>query len=249
MANFEWQPSIVPPIGIEMSREQQLACAFRILDANGFSENIAGHITWTDRDDGSMLVNPWGLWWTEMTASDVCRVSADGRVIEGRWDVTPAVHIHTEIHRAHPEAKIVIHNHPYWVTVLASLGELPEIFHQTGCLFHEEMIFVDEYDGTIEDAESGAALARAIDGHCVSVLANHGVIVTGDTLLEAVYRAASFERQCKLAYDVLLTGRTLRPVPRDAREETHDVLVERAPEIYWGGAVRQLLRTDPDVLK
>ncbi len=249
MSKLDWEPSIVPPIGVSLSHEQALACSFRVLDAIGFCENLAGHITWADRADDSMLVNPWGLWWNEITASDICRISGDGSVIEGRWDVTPAIHIHTEIHRANPDARVVVHNHPYWVTVLASIGELPEIFHQTGCLYHEEMIFIDEYDGSIEDAATGATLASAIGHHPVSVLANHGVIVTGPTLESAVYKAASFERQCRLAYDVLRSGRTPRPVPQASRQETHDILVSRAPEIYWSGAIRKLLRDDPDVVK
>ena len=56
-----WAPSITPPIGVELTGRQELACAFRILARSGFSENIAGHITWAPDDDGSMWVNPWGL--------------------------------------------------------------------------------------------------------------------------------------------------------------------------------------------
>jgi hypothetical protein len=59
-------PSIVPPIGVELSDEQKLACAFRILARDGLSENIAGHITWQHPDSDTMLVNPWGLWWREI---------------------------------------------------------------------------------------------------------------------------------------------------------------------------------------
>jgi ribulose-5-phosphate 4-epimerase/fuculose-1-phosphate aldolase len=232
-----------------MSHAQALACAFRHLDEVGFCENLGGHITWTDRRDDSMLVNPWGLWWSELTASDICRVDPNGKVIEGRWDVTPAIHIHTELHKRDPAARVVIHNHPYWVTVLAALGELPEIFHQTGCLFQDEMIFIDEYDGTIEDEDSGAALACAIGTHPVSILANHGVIVTGETLEIAVYRAASFERQCRLSYDVMRSGCSPRPVPAAARRQTQDILVDRAPSIYWAGAVRQLIKRDASVLE
>ena len=249
MTEKRWEPSIVPPIGIELSKEQAMACAFRHLDEVGFCENIGGHITWADRSDGSMLVNPWGLWRRELGASDICRVNRDGEVIEGRWDVTPAIHIHTQLHISNPDARVVIHNHPYWVTVLASLGELPEIFHQTGCLFHEEMIFIDEYDGTIEDPASGNALASAIGKYPVSILANHGVIITGDSLESAVYRAASFEKQCRLSYDTLLSGQSPRPLPQSARQETHNILADRAPSIYWAGAVRHLLKTDPSVLK
>src|SRR5687767_996836 len=93
-----WAPRVTPPIGIEMTPEQQMACAFRILAKSGFSENISGHITMVRNDEGEMYVNPWGLWWDEVKASDVCVVDRDANVLEGKWDVTPAIHIHTELH-------------------------------------------------------------------------------------------------------------------------------------------------------
>ena len=40
-------PKVTPPIGRDLTPEQELACAFRILANGGFSEDIAGHITWT----------------------------------------------------------------------------------------------------------------------------------------------------------------------------------------------------------
>jgi ribulose-5-phosphate 4-epimerase/fuculose-1-phosphate aldolase len=244
----QWTPRIVPDLGVDLSPTRALARAFRILVEADFSENLAGHITWTDREDDSMLVNPWGLWWSEVTASDICRVDADARVLEGRWDVTPAVQIHTELHRARPDARVVIHNHPYWVTVLAALGELPDIFHQTGCLFDEHMVLVDEYDGSIEDRESGARLAAAIGDARVAMLVNHGVIITGETLELAVYRSASFERQCRLAYHVLQSNREPCRIAPSIRSEMQQTLIDRAAEVYWAGAVRQLLRKSPEVL-
>ena len=94
-----WEPRVMPPIGIDLTATQALAAAFRILVAEGFSEHISGHITVRDDDSGNLWVNPWGLWWDEVTASDICVVSPDAEVLEGKWDVTPAIHIHTELHR------------------------------------------------------------------------------------------------------------------------------------------------------
>ena len=62
-------PSKVPPIGVDLTEEQQLAIAFRHLADIGFAENIAGHITWQPDGRSDMFVNPWGLWWQEFTAS------------------------------------------------------------------------------------------------------------------------------------------------------------------------------------
>ncbi|MDT5050770.1 MAG: hypothetical protein QOG75_6689, partial [Mycobacterium sp.] len=72
-----WAPSAVPPIGVELSNEQALAVAFRHLAGIGFAENMAGHITWQLDGQSDMLVNPWGLWWQELTASDICLVDSE----------------------------------------------------------------------------------------------------------------------------------------------------------------------------
>jgi ribulose-5-phosphate 4-epimerase/fuculose-1-phosphate aldolase len=232
----------------ELTPRQELACAFRILAGGGFSENIAGHITMRHASGEGMWINPWGLWWEEITAGDLCRVDHDGHVLEGRWDVTPAFHIHTELHRRRPDAAVVIHNHPYHVTVLAALGLVPEMVHQTTAMFDGDLGFVDEYTGEVATADLGAELAGRIGDKSVVILANHGVIVTGASVAEAVYRAATVDRQCRLMYDLVTSGRPYTVLPGTFTEPMKRSLVERGPDYFWGGAVRQLLRQEPEVL-
>jgi ribulose-5-phosphate 4-epimerase/fuculose-1-phosphate aldolase len=243
-----WAPRITPPIGVDLTDEQALACAFRILATEGFSENIAGHITWQRPGQDNLLVNPWGLWWSEMTASDVCEVDMDANVVGGRWDVTPAIHIHTELHRARPDARVVVHNHPYHVCVLAAIGVLPELVHQTGSMFAGELRLVEEYTGEVDSPMLGSELAEAIGDATVAILANHGVIVTGATVAEATYRAASIDRVCRLAYDVLVLGRQPLPMAPGLVKGMKASLVERGTDVYWAGAVRSLVRNEPEVL-
>jgi ribulose-5-phosphate 4-epimerase/fuculose-1-phosphate aldolase len=243
-----WSPRVAPPIGVDLTPQQELACAFRILARSGFSENIAGHITMAPAGSDEMWVNPWGLWWDEVSASDICRVNADGAVLEGKWDVTPAIHIHTELHRRRPDARVVIHNHPYHVTVLAAVGMLPEIVHQTGSLFADDLSFVTEYTGEVDDAILGAQLAELIGEKSTVILASHGVIVTGADIREATYRAASIDRMCRLAYDVMVLGRQPLPIGEGLMNGMKKSLLERGSDVYWAGAVRALLRAEPDVL-
>jgi ribulose-5-phosphate 4-epimerase/fuculose-1-phosphate aldolase len=243
-----WAPSVVPPIGVELSSEQALAVAFRHLAAIGFAENMAGHITWQLDGQTDMLVNPWGLWWAELSASDICVVDAEARVVRGRWDVTPAIHIHTELHRVRDDARVVIHNHPYYVCVLAALGRLPELVHQTGSLFLDDLSLVDTYDGEIDSPARAADLAAHIGRANLTILANHGVIATGRNLAEAVYRAASIERVCKLAYDVMLTGQEPVKMNWSDMAGMRRSLIERAADVYWAGAARMTIKADPDVL-
>ncbi|OBF21059.1 aldolase [Mycobacterium kubicae] len=244
-----WAPAVLPPIGVKLSDEQALAVAFRHLAAIGFAENMAGHITWQLDGQTDMLVNPWGLWWSELTASDICAVDADARVVRGRWDVTPAIHIHTELHRARDDARVVIHNHPYYVCVLAALGRLPELVHQTGSLFLDDLCLVDTYGGEIDSASGAADLAAHIGKANLTILANHGVIATGRNLAEAVYRAASIERVCKLAYDILLTGKEPVQMKWADMAGMQRSLIERAADVYWAGAARMTIKADADVLR
>ncbi|HYF46301.1 MAG TPA: class II aldolase/adducin family protein [Acidimicrobiales bacterium] len=244
-----WQPTITPPVGVDLTDEQKLACAFRMLAIEGFAENLAGHITWQRPGADTMLVNPWGLWWREVTASDICEVDGDGRVVAGRWDVTPAIHIHTELHRRRPDARVVIHNHPYHVTVLAAVGLLPQIAHQTGAMFAGDLALVEEYTGEIDDAALGADLAERIGEASVVILASHGVIVTGPTIEQATYRAASVDRACRLTLDIHRLGREPYPLAPGVVSGMKQSLLERGSEVYFAGAVRRLLREEPAVLE
>jgi ribulose-5-phosphate 4-epimerase/fuculose-1-phosphate aldolase len=265
-----WSPSKTPPIGADLRDEQLMAIAFRHLADIGFAENMAGHITWqpdgqselngrsdkprseldgrSDKPRSDMFVNPWGLWWQELTASDICVVDEDARVVHGRWDVTPAIHLHTELHRIRPDARVVIHNHPYYVTLVAALGILPELVHQTGSLFLDDMYLVETYDGEIDAPWRAHELAQQIGSANLIVLANHGVIAAGRNLAEAVYRAVSIERVCRLAYDVMLTGRTPSKMNRGDMVGMQQSLIERAADVYWAGAARMTIKADPDVL-
>ncbi|MGW9169740.1 hypothetical protein ACWGPP_18980, partial [Agromyces sp. NPDC055657] len=71
---------------------------------------------------------------------------------------------------------------------------------------------------------------------------------TGGTVAEAVYRAASIDRVCKLAYQVMLTGREPTAMNRSDMYGMKASLIERAADVYWAGAARMTIKADPDVL-
>ncbi|MDP9332652.1 MAG: class II aldolase/adducin family protein [Actinomycetota bacterium] len=235
-----------PGIGHDLTIRQELACALRILAREGWRENLSGHIT-VATDDGGMWCNPWGLWWEEVRASDVLRLDADGRIVEGPWDVTPAVFLHTELHRVRADAGVVVHNHPYYATLLATMGVRPRLVHQNSCIFDGELAFVDEYGG-VEDANDGKWLATQVGDASGILLAHHGAIVTAPTIPEACYKATTFERMCRLTYDAIVAGREPNEIPADARAPLKTMLRQNTPQAYWDGAVRLLLGEEPEVL-
>jgi ribulose-5-phosphate 4-epimerase/fuculose-1-phosphate aldolase len=235
-----------PGIGRDLTVRQELACALRILAREGWRENLSGHIT-VATGDGGMWCNPWGLWWEEVRASDTVRLDADGEIVDGDWDVTPAVFLHTELHRVRADAAVVVHNHPYYATLLSTIGERPRLVHQNSCIFDGELACVDEYGG-IEDANDGKWLAAQVGDASGILLAHHGAIVTAPTIAEACYKATTFERMCRLTYDAITAGREPSEIPADARATLKGLLRQNTPQAYWDGAVRLLLRAEPEAL-
>jgi ribulose-5-phosphate 4-epimerase/fuculose-1-phosphate aldolase len=238
----------VAGIGLVLSPAQELACALRLLAQSGFSEGFAGHIT-VASNPGAYWSSPWGLWWGETRASDVCLIDENGTVTDGRWDVTPAIHIHTGLHRARPAAQVVIHNHPYYSRLLAATGTVPLALHQTSSLLHDDLAWISEYDGEVSTRLGGELLAARIGEKNAALLANHGVVVTGATVAEAVYRATCLETACRLTWDVLAGGMPYTTIPGDIQDQIKRSLLTYGVEAFWAGAVRQLLENEPGVLQ
>jgi ribulose-5-phosphate 4-epimerase/fuculose-1-phosphate aldolase len=231
-----------------LTPRQQLACCLRILSAAGWNENFAGHITWQEPGAEAMWCNPAGLWWNEVRASDVCLVDLDGRVLEGTRKVTEAIFIHTELHRRRPDARVVVHGHPYHATLLSALPKAPVITHQAGCVFEGELAVVKEYDGAVNSAEAGQHLADGVGPASGIILASHGALVTGGSVALATFRAITFERMCQTTLDLMKLGATAQEIDPKYRRSNSAWLQDKGVREYWSGAVRLLLQDAPDVL-
>jgi ribulose-5-phosphate 4-epimerase/fuculose-1-phosphate aldolase len=237
----------MPTIGRDLTPQQELACALRIMAHDGWQENLSGHITAIAPNE-TMFVNPWGLWWSEVRASDIVRVDMNGNLVDGKWDVTPAVFLHTELHRVRNDARVIIHNHPFAATLLACMGQLPTISHQNSALLLNELVFVDEYDGTIETARAGLDLADRVGSASAVLLANHGAIAMGPSFGAACYLATTFERACRFTVEAKRCGTTLQPLPTSTAQGVQVELRRNTADAFWRGAVRQLIVKEPEVL-
>ncbi len=242
-----WAPRAVPGPGVDLTPAQELAIALRHLDDVGWCENMTGHITVQQGDH--FLVNPWGLWWGEVRTSDLLTIDGDGVVTSGEWDVTPAVHLHTELHRKRADAAVVVHNPPPHASALAASGELPELVHQNSSILADELVLVTDYDGEVDQPTLGAALADHIGDASVALLVSHGVIVTAPTIEEAVYKSVLFERTCMLHWLVRAMDRSPIPIAATHQKQLKASLIERAAPVYWHVVVRALVRDEPEVLE
>ena len=71
---------MAPPLP-ELSAHAQVALLCRTLFREGYDDHLAGHIT-SRQPDGTLLVNPWGLTWDEVRASDILRIDVEGNLLD-----------------------------------------------------------------------------------------------------------------------------------------------------------------------
>jgi len=126
---------------------------------------------------------------------------------------------------------VVIHNHPYYVSLIAALGMLPELVHQTGSLFLDDM-----YCSTSTTARSTHPGVQSNSPPRSGRPTWRSWPITAPSS-----RAATWPRRLRrvdragvpLAYDVMLTGRTPSPMNRGDMCGMRASLIERAADVYW----------------
>ncbi len=235
------------PLLPALTPEAELALLCRVLYKEGYSDHIAGHISYK-QDDGTMLVNPWELAWDELTAGDILRLDSKGKVIEGGWNVTPAINLHTEIHARRPDVKVIIHNHSRYGTVWANAGRVPPVYDQTSAQVSGELRLMDEYNATVNESSEGARCAELLGDAKWALLANHGVLIVANSISQAYLRAATLEWRSRTAFEVEALGGG-KPLPEAMATSLGDMIDGNGFPFLWEAMARRELRTDSAILE
>src|SRR5439155_20917354 len=125
---------------LEQAARVDLAAAFRLAVRLDLHEGVCNHFSVMLPDGHRFLLNAYGLHWSEVTASNLLALDAQGRVLagEGEYERT-AFCIHSRIHVANPHAACVLHTHMPYATALTLLedGRL-EMVEQNPLRFHDD---------------------------------------------------------------------------------------------------------------
>lgn len=191
----------------------RLAAAFRIFGKYGFDEGVAGHITLRDPVDPSTFwVNPFGVAFSLIKASDLILVNGEGKVIDGgpcRLLNTAAYMIHHAIHTARPDVNAAAHSHTIYGRAFCSLGRKLDTITQDACAFHNDHVVYDSFNGIVLAEEEGKNIAKALGNKKAALLQNHGLLTCGGTVEETVFWFLSLEKCChaQLMADAAAAGR------------------------------------------
>ena len=228
-----------------------LAAAFRLAARLGLHEGICNHFSLAvPGAHERFLLNPYGLHWSEIRAGDLLEVDAAGKVLSGRGKAeATAFFIHARIHRGNTRANCVLHTHMPQATALTTLanGRLDWI-SQTSVKFYDRVAYYDQYNGLALDDEEGDRVCDALGDKAVLFLANHGVVVTADSVAQAFDDLYYLERACELQLLAYQSGQPLRRLP-DAvvRLTAQQMRADAVSAVDHFTALKRLLdRDEPD---
>src|SRR6185312_9607488 len=122
------QETIEQGVDLETARRQariDLAAAHRLAVMHGFNEGIFNHLTFRVPGANDRYYQiPFGLHWSEVTASCLMEVGYDGTLLEGEGEIERSAYcIHAPMHRLLPNAAAVFHTHMPYASALTRLED------------------------------------------------------------------------------------------------------------------------------
>lgn len=204
----------------------QLAACYRIFDYMGWSEMIYNHITVKiPGDNEHFLINPYGLHYKEVTASNLVKVDIEGnKVDDSPYPVNPAgMVIHTAIHAARPDIHCIAHTHTTEGMAVACSKEGLRNDNFYSALLNGRIAYHDFEGITVMDDEK-PRLVKSIADKNILILRNHGLLVGGRSIPEAFQTMWGLQRACEVQVATDATGKPNIPISGEVLAKTQQLL-------------------------
>jgi L-fuculose-phosphate aldolase len=190
-----------------------LVDAIRMLERAGIIDHN-GHAS-ARRDAHSFYINAGAAVRGSLTVEDIVTVDLDGNLIEGTAKPPLEFHIHSEIYRARPDVRAVMHTHPQWSTFLTMTGVRYQPVYAQGVLLGD--IPMMDSPLSVNTRAAGAQLAATLGRGPAALLKAHGAVTVGADVVEAFVLAAYLEENAYRQYMAMQIGQPY--VFSDAEQE------------------------------
>jgi ribulose-5-phosphate 4-epimerase/fuculose-1-phosphate aldolase len=243
-----------PMSAAEWQLRCELAACYRLTEMLGMSDLASTHISVrVPGPEHYFLLNPLGILFDEMKASDLIKVDLDGNLVdEGDASLlNPAGFvIHSSIHMSQPELVCVMHTHARCLTAVSMQDEGLLPISQKALLMWDFVRYHD-FEGAALDLDERERIVRDLgeEGRVV-ILRNHGAMTVGKTVAEAFCWMYRIEQSCRYQIDALSGNRKLRVLSAHTVQRTaqqgrkilgYGGFLE-CGKMEWPGLVRRLER-------
>ncbi len=230
----------------------QLAGCYRIFAHLGWDELIFNHITVKlPGTDGEFLINPYGLHYREVTASNLLKVNIQGEVLEDSpYQPNPAgMIIHTAVHEARADAVCIGHLHTNAGSVVACQKDGLRHDNFYSVLLYNQVAYHDFEGITVMPGEKDR-LVSSLGEKNLLVLRNHGILACGSSIPAMFMNLWLLQRACEIQVAADNSGRELIPLSEDIAQKSAELLQIQMSgaspgELEFNALLREVERNDP----
>lgn len=218
-------PQFADPYAKRQWMLEHMAGAFRVFARKDYTEGAAGHISIRDPvDPNTFWINPLGIHFGLLKASDMVHVDEHGNVIGGsRKSVnTAGFKIHSALHKARPDVHAACHTHSIYGKAYSAFGAPLDMINQDACIFYNAHSVYDDFGGIVLEEEEGIKLANSLGNNKAMILKTHGLLTVGSTVDEAAYLFTVMERTCQAQLLADSSRRQPSVIPHDVAQYTYD---------------------------
>jgi len=183
---------------VEWALRLKLAATYRIFDHLGWTMVIFNHITArVPGPEHHFLINPFGLRYDEVTASNLIKIDLNGKVVDGEYEANFAGFIiHSAIHDSVPEAQWIMHTHTKEGTAVSCKRTGLTNTNFYSAMLYDHVAYHD-FEGLTFRLDERERLVKSIRGKSCIVLRNHGLLTHGRTAEEAFNRLWTLQLACE----------------------------------------------------
>ena len=233
----------------EWALRVDLAACYRLVAHFGWDDLVFTHISAKIPNSHDFLINPYGLMFDEVTASNLVRVDLEGnKTLENPYEINPAGYtIHSAIHEAREDAGCVLHTHTMQGVAVSCQkdGLLP--ISQQATIVVQSLAYHD-YEGLAMNPDEKSRLQKDLGDARHFMLRNHGLLTVGRTVPDAFLSMYTFQRACEIQVLAQGSGAQLLHVPQNVLdtvpEYSRAVMRGAGSGLAWPALLRRLDRID-----
>lgn len=234
----------------EWATRVDLAACYRLIAHFGWDDLVFTHISARVPGTHDFLINPYGLMFEEVTASNLVRVDLAGnKTLPSPYEINPAGYtIHSAIHEVREDAGCVLHLHTMeGIAVSAQKQGLLPVSQQASFIIIS--LSYHEYEGLALNPDEKARLQADLGNTYHMILRNHGLLTVGRTISDAFMSMYSLQRSCEIQIMAQAGGnQELVNIPRAVLATVPEYmrLVTRGAGtgIVWPALLRKMDRLD-----
>ncbi|RBW46906.1 class II aldolase/adducin family protein [Psychromonas sp. B3M02] len=235
----------------EQKLRLDLAAAYRLAAMFGWEDTLYTHFSVRLPGEGEprFLINPFGLMFDEVTASNLIVVNAQGEIISGDAKYNPAgFTIHSAVHNARDDAHCVIHTHTLAGMAVAACEKGLMNLNQISAEFHQQVGY-HEYEGVAFNLDERERIQASLGNNMALILKSHGLLSVGETVADAFQIMFYLNKACEIQLAVgQMSGLSSIDIIPDklasyVSGQFKKVAHER--QIVWDAWLRKLDRIDP----